>query len=101
MSLAPLPGTTPKVDANYPSANPEVGKLMAKHQIKLSDPAFMPHLAYRQNLQERMGATYAPQMNNAPHVEPSAAATLSRGRLLPPSVNRTGLNFQSGALDFD
>lgn len=103
-TLAPLPGSKPDMQMSFPSAQPSpYEKLMAKHAIKAADPAIQPHSARRQVMQERLGSAYrvTVPLNEAPHTEPAAGATLSRGRVLPTAVNRSAVNFQSGLVDFN
>ena len=101
MPLAPVPGSMP--DFRFVNASGEASpytKAMAKHQIKLGDPAFEPHNARRNIMTDRNGAGYTVPIGVAPMVAPETGATLAMGRLLPPSVNRSSpFEFESGIVD--
>ena len=101
MPLAPVPGVQP--DFRFVNASGETSPYttaIAKHAIQMQDPAFEPHNAKRNVPQERSGAAYYPAAFNGPTVAPEAGATLSGGRVLPPSINRSSsLTFQDGMLE--
>ena len=102
MPIAPVPASAaPDTTYTYPSANPDMGKLMARYAIKAQDPAFMPHAARRQEPQERIGASYQVNVVSEAHQAPEAAATLSGGRLFPSAINRSNLEFQAGSTDYN
>jgi len=103
MSIAPMPGATPDVRFVNASGEPSpYTKAMAKHAIKASDPSLQPHMARRNVMAERNGAGYRVSSSIAPGVAPEAGATLSKGRLLSPTMNRSNTySFQSGTSDFN
>lgn len=103
MSIAPLPGAAP--DVRFVNASGEMSpytQAMAKHAIKAADPAFEPHNARRNVINERLGAAHVPTVSVAPGIAPEAGATLKSGRILPPTVNRSSsFEFQSGAAEYN
>lgn len=100
-TIAPVPGSGPDVSYDYPSASPEMGKLMARHAIKAQDPAFMPHLARRQVPQGRSGAAYGVSVQAMANVAPEAGPTTANARLFKPAIMRSAPNFYEGTSDFD
>ena len=97
--IAPVPGSQPDTNYGYPSASPEMGKLVARHAIKAQDPAFMPHMARRNVPQERTGAAYGVTVQAMANVAPEAGATQANGRILKPAVMRSAPNFLDGMGD--
>ena len=103
MSIAPLPNAAPDfrfVDqSGVPSAYTTA---VQKHAIKAADPAFEPHNARRTVLAESLGGAHKVNVSVAPGIAPEAGATMSRGRLIPPAINRSSaFEFSFGAKDFN
>jgi len=75
--------------------------LVPRHSTQASDPALMPHLARRQVVQERAGASYGVQVNGYPPVDPTIAPTQANGVILNPKTVRSAtLSFSEGTDDF-
>lgn len=103
MPIAPLPGAEPEFRFTAPSAQPSgLEQVVAKHNLKLGDPAFEPHKARRNVVNERGGSGYTVPISVAPGIAPEAGAVQASGRILPPSVNRSSIfEFESGTADHE
>jgi len=101
VSIAPMPGARPEVRFTSPSSEAgDYGKLMAKHAMQIGDPAFEPHNARRNVLNERGGSSHTVTISVAPAVAPEAGFTQKNGRILPSAINRSSpFEFMSGEMD--
>ena len=88
-----------------PSASPKAGKLVKKtgNAKGGTDPYVQakPERTKTYAAGVRGGATYGVRTAFTRSVAPEATATQSNGRLFSSAVNRSRVNFQSGASDLD
>ena len=101
MPIAPMPGARPEFRFTSPSSDAgDHAKLMAKHAMKIGDPALEPHNARRNVVSERSGPSHTVTISVSPAVSPEAGFTQKNGRILPSSINRSSpFEFMSGEMD--
>lgn len=75
--------------------------MQPRHNVAAGDPAYLPHMARRQVPQERLGASFAVQVNALATVDPNIAPTQANGRILNPATFRSNsLSFAEGTDDY-
>ena len=102
--LAPVPGVAAPDSAHAVNASAELShytKLASRMDAKANDPALQPVGIRTYAPKERNGAAYGTSIAFEAHVDPTAGATLSNGRLFNPVINRTAPNFYLGEADHD
>jgi hypothetical protein len=72
---------------------------MPRKNTAHADPAMQPVGIRTYAPRERGGASYGISVGFEAHTEPTAAATLSNGRLFAHAVNRSAPNFAAGMQD--
>lgn len=77
---------------------PLKGKLMPKKSTQSQDPTGYGQ-AVRENVLQKMGATYKVNASYSAMVDPVAGATMANARIVPSVLGRQNPNFQGGIQD--
>lgn len=78
---------------------PLKGTLMPKKNLQAGDPTGYGAGAPRQNVLQKMGATYRVNASYSAMVDPAAGATMANARIVPSVLGRQNPNFQGGIQD--
>lgn len=77
---------------------PLKGKLIPKQSTQSADPTAYGQ-AVRQNVLQKMGATYRVNATYSPQHDVTAGATMANARIIPSILGRQNPNFQGGITD--